>query len=270
MKIAVLIPSRGAPRRLQAVVQAYHELRSGENDTVYCVVCDKDDPDTARACNELADAGMSWFICEGVGNLNSRLNAAARSINADIVTIASDDNFPLAWHWDRIIQQCAEEFDAFSWEEKIEPTNCTYPVLTRKWIQAVGRVFPEYFPFWFADTWIREVYHLAHGQPINIVIGLPMAGWRGATRGMRELGFWFQFFASTRIERVAEAQRVAGRELTKEHLAPILDNMAEWDRLQHARVPQFERAFKAETGVPSARYVAAKEVALQWYKDNGR
>ena len=131
------------------------------------------------------------------------------------------------------------------------------------------RRLPEYFPFWFGDTWVAEVYELAHCRPLPIIQNLPWGGKRGKTRGMRDLEFWFDFFAATRIERIAEARGVAFANSVKfDPPQAMLDDMKRRDAEQRARVPQFNEAFGADAGEPSETYLNMKATAQQWLREH--
>jgi hypothetical protein len=199
--------------------------------------------------------------------VNARFNDAVTAYPADIYSQACDDAFPLCQHWDALFAG-AKDLPAFGWKESNDPGNCTYPVISERWREAVGRFYPEYFPFWFADTWIGEVFNLAFAKPIPIVNQLALGGKRGQTQGMRDLAFWFRFFAATRVERIAEAERIARAygftlDCKRERVAEIA-RFEQGDLYQAGRVPQYEASFNANLGEPSPRYLRAKAVAEAW------
>ena len=203
--------------------------------------------------------------------VNARFNKAMAAHPADIYMQACDDSFPLAFHWDRLMVG-AQQIPAYSWQECNDPSNATYLVISETWRAAVGRFYPEYFPFWFADTWIAEVYTLAFAKPIGVVNQLQMGGKRGRTQGMRELRFWFEFFAATRIERMAEAVAVArahGFSVNPERdRAEQLAQMRAGDAYQLTRCAAYEASFSANLGEPSTVYKAAKFRADCWFAEN--
>ena len=214
--------------------------------------------------------GTRKFIGARDKTVNARFNEAIAACPASMYIQACDDAYPLAFQWDRLIAGAAQ-MPAFSWQECNDPSNATYLVLSDKWVQAVGRFYPEYFPFWFADTWLAEVYALAFAKPIGVVNQLQMGGKRGSTQGMRELAFWFEFFAATRGERVREATQIAkayGFSLNMAERQEQLRAMEAGDKYQLGRVSMYEQAFKANLGVPSPVYEAAKFKAVCWMAEN--
>lgn len=262
MKIDVILPSRGNALRLVSVLTCFDALASGNHEVTYHVVCDMDDTLTWKM---LSKVSLKIAVHVGSGELAPRLNEAAMQSTADMVTCAADDTFPLAQHWDMVIEAGAQEgVPAFSWQEVNDPTNHTLLVFTRKWLEAIGCMTPEYFPFWFGDTWVAEVFELAFHQPMPIVSTLPWGGKRGKTKGMRDLEFWFKFFAATRVERLTQARAACfafGGEF--EYNDAMITDMVRRDMEQLTRVPQYNEWFGADVGDPSERYVTMKAFADQ-------
>ena len=263
MKIDVIIPSRGHPTRLMAVLTCFDQLATGQHEVTYRIVCDMDDPLTCKAAESLK---LRTAIHIGTGNLQTRMNEAAREGEAHIVTTAADDVFPLAQDWDGILAIGIEQnLPAFSWQEVKDPTNHTNLVFSHKWLGAVGRMLPEYFPFWFGDTWVAEVFEMAFTRSMPIIKNLPWGGKRGKTLGMRDLAFWFDFFAATRVERIAEARAVCfAWNIPFEMPEAMAADMQRRDAEQLARVPQYEEWFGADQGDPTEQYVKMKAAADQW------
>lgn len=268
MKIDLVLASRGHPIRLMAVLTALDQLSSGDHDITYNVICDKDDSLTWKAAESLK---IQRKIYIGDGPLAPRLNQAAMQAEGDAVSGAADDTFPLTQHWDSVIAAGTEQdHPAFSWQEVNDPTNQTMIVFSHKWLKAVGRMLPTYFPFWFGDTWAAEVYSLAFCAPMPIVENLQWGGKRGTTHGMRDLAFWFRFFAATRVERIAEARALCfayGRPYEPPQV--LVDDMGLRDAEQLQRVPRYEHVFGADQGEPSAQYLGMKDKAIEWLTEKG-
>lgn len=264
MNIDVIIPSRGRPIQLLSVITCFDALATGEHEIQYRVICDTDDELTRKMCRQMPHVEV--VIHSGEGNLSHRMNQAAVNSVADIITGAADDTYPLAQGWDAILEVgLMQGHHVFSWQEVNDPTNHTMIVFSRKWLDAVGRMLPEYFPFWFGDTWVAEVYELAFQRPLPIVQNLQWGGKRGHTKGMHDLAFWFQFFAATRVERIAEARAVCftwNQPFTENRL--MLADMERRDAEQLKRVPHYEEVFGANQGEPKPQYVEMKAAAEAW------
>lgn len=272
MKISVILPSRNRPAGLLSVLHAFYALESGQHQVSYVVLLDDDDYPTLEQWEHWEKSGMlppntHSRIEPRTSLVNARFNAACAAYPADAYSQACDDSWPLCHHWDTLFHG-ARELPAFCWRESNDPQNCTYPVVSDRWYKAVGRFYPEYFPFWFADTWIGEVFNLAFFKPIPVINQLSLGGRRGGTQGMRDLAFWFQFFAATRVERIAEAEKIAKAfgftvDCRRERI-PQLTQMEQGDAYQIARVPLYEQSFQPTLGEPSELYIAAKKRASDW------
>jgi len=276
MRIAVLILSRGRPAGLVAAIETLHALAADAAEVTYYIRSDEDDPATRNALSTCFSDGR-LDIRQVVRPRPVALGAAWNETIAvmddwDALFQMTDDAVPVSMGWDRAIAELIGEggLPGFSWTEVNDPDHRTFPVVARPWAEALGRVTPEWFPFWFIDTWLAEVHHLAFGEPMPVVRSLLLGGKRGKTGRMRELGFWFDFFAATRVLRVEEAKLVAaefGRDFPDP--APALEMMAAGDAAQKERVPLYEKAFGAEEGEASPRYDIAKTRALRWLARTG-
>lgn len=259
MKIHVLIPSRERPKMLAATLETLRALETGAHTVRYTVLADSDDAPTL----EMAGRTLDVEHCAGAGLVNARVNGLIAESDADAFMPWADDLFALAPAWDEITKRVLDKVPAFSWQEIQDPRNHTAIVLSAAWVKAAGRFFPEHFPFWFADTWLKEVHGFVYGRDMPIIEQLRFFHKRGATHGMRDLAFWFTIFARTRGERVAEAKRIAAALGLSWRERPELVAIFEAaDAEQLNRVPQYEAAFGAvEGGEPSAEYLKAKRKA---------
>lgn len=275
MKITVGLPSRNRPAGLLAVLKSMDALATGNHEITYAVILDDDDYVTLEQVEHWEKSGM---LPDGVRPVvgprrlvNARFNEACEKHPADWYLQTCDDIFPLTQHWDALMHG-ARSLPAYCWQEVNDPQNATVLAISERWRAAVGRFYPEYFPFWFADTWLAEVFNLAFGKPIGIINQLQMGGKRGQTQGMRELEFWFRFFAVTRIERMKEAERIAKEwgftlNCRKERQAQILD-MEAGDHYQLGRVGVYEKSFNANFGAETEVYRIAEARAKQWIQDH--
>lgn len=268
MKIAVLVPSRGREQSLRTVLGSLFYLQSGQHEVEYVVLSDEDDVGTKAAVQSLT--GINVRIEMAPRKLVPvRVNAWIKDSDADVFMQWADDLIPLAAEWDDITANLFEKskVPAFSWQEVQDPKNHTCIVLSKEWVKATGRFYPEHFPFWFGDTWMKEIFLMAFHQEMPIVEYLRFSHKREATMQMRDLAFWFRVFARTREERVEEAKVIAkayGR--AWRDVPELMDLFRLADKLQLDKVPQFEAAFGANRGEPSALYLEAKYKAECLFK----
>jgi hypothetical protein len=269
MRITLALPSRGRPAGLLSVLTTLDALATGNNEITYAVIVDSDDEPTRKVlCENALPAGVRVISGARSKTVNARVNEAMREHPAEIYSQVVDDCFPLTQHWDAILV-AARQLPAFCWLEMNDPENATFLVISEKWKKATGRFYPDYFPFWFADTWLAEVHKLAFGEPISVINQLAMGGKRGTTQGMRELSFWFKFFAATRPERVEEAKKICEAFGVRWLERPgLIEEFEKADAYQLTQIPRYEAVFKANQGEPTQVYRDAKERALKWLHDH--
>lgn len=274
MRITIPIPSRNRPAGLLSVLTSLDALATGFNEITYILMIDSDDTET----RECVSAWQDWFpknthtiIGERDKTLNARMNEVIGAFPAEVYCVLPDDGFPLTQHWDSLFQGLST-LPAFAWQEKNDPGNPTFIAISERWRQATGRMFTEHFPFWFADTWLAEVHALAFAKGLGIVNQLQMGGKRGKTQGMRDLEFWFRFFAATRVERIAEAEAVAKEfgftvDVRRER-KEFIEAMETADAKQLLNIAHYESKLGSHGEPETDLYVQTKAKAKQWLSDN--
>lgn len=276
MKITIPMASRGRPQGLLSVLTALDALATGNHTITYVLLIDDDDALTAKYVHQWFHAGLlprMTYIrsADRSRTVAARINEACEAFPADVYCPLPDDGYPLAQHWDGIFQGM-REMPAFAWLEVNAPGDATFIAVSERWRAATGRILPDYFPFWFADTWIAEVHYLAFAKGIGIVNQMPMGGKRGVTRGMRDLEFWFRFFAAKRAERIEEAAKVAkawGFTLREDEREAQLKTLAEGDAWQKDRISVYAQKYAPPDEEPSEAYKRAKTAAEAFMAERG-
>lgn len=275
MKIAVLIPTRNRTRRLVAAITMFEEQAKGNHDVTYHLIADADDENSCKIAALMMrdiEPKIVWHV-DTDRRVQHRVNQALKSIDAEAYIIWADDLFCVTRHWDEIVHLAMTEhgLKAFAWTEQSDPANHTATTLSRQYVDAMANPHPGYFAFWFGDTWIAEVFELAHGEAMPIVQDLQVGGQRGTTAGMRDLAFWFDFFAATRTERIDQAIELAhALGIKLEDRGQILADMERRDLWQKGRVPMYEEVFGAggDKREPSETYLRLKADADAWLVRN--
>ena len=274
MNISVIIPSRGRSQSLRAVLIALDALSSGKHKIGYTVLADKDDTETAWCVEDIRDllegpqgsptGNTLTVIVDDNRLINVRENEIAAIARADAYMPWADDLFPMAQRWDEMIVHAIEQMNvpAFSWQEANDPNNHTAIVISKVWYEATGRLFPEYFPFWFADTWMKEVFQFAFGAQMPIFGDLAFGGKRGRTQNMHDLAFWFGVFAESRDERVEDARKIcAAMGLSMPDPTEAIALFEKADMMQLRYVSKYELEFGAGTKPKTEAYLQAKAKA---------
>lgn len=275
MKIAVLIPSRNRPRMLSAVITALHELKSGENEIIYRVGCDEDDAETKQLLldyTQVFDYPIGFLCDQEQGTIGAIWNKLAQTVEADIYSCMIDDAFPISPHWDREMVNLAKKYQAFTWFEVSAPHNAGYPTCTKEWLNKVGYIVPEHFPFWFMDTWFVEMVQFVTNEGVPASQRMALYSKQEETQNLRDLQFWWDFFRATRPMRLRAAHKLLEPMVYEDFLA----SRQQFITAGNNRDREFsgekifnlekERGSKTE---PSQKYLLAKAKAERYIIDNG-
>jgi hypothetical protein len=262
MNITVSLASRGNPLGLQSTIVSCSALASGVHPVRYAIGIDEDDPATLEAIESLSR--KVWGVTPVRGPapeaLGEALNGLLDAVPGDVCVFLGDRTFILTPRWDLVIAQAlsATPHGVFWQTHPDLRTSCIFPVISRHWLDAARPIFTNYFPFWFDDTWLAELWLFATGAA---PIMLPTHAFRQAhkTARLRDLEFWYRFFFALRPMRI---QR--GREIGSRLGLPPVDA----DRIRVAlerndaellsRVPQIEAEYGVPGTVPDERYLQAK------------
>jgi hypothetical protein len=230
VNITVVIPSRGRVRGLSAVIYGLHFLESGKHNVTYGVACDDDDPETSDFCKqESKRVRLAYRIGKRHTSMGEMVNTMAQLIPADVYLVINDDVLCLSNNWDDVIAQAAEKtpHGVFWWTSACEQ-QVLFPIVTEKWRAAAGGIFSDFFPFWYDDLCLVELWTMTTDAesiilPINIC-DKP----RTVTHRMRELTFWQKVYNGTRKLRVQKAYEMAEklglkRPDSPQHLAALLN-----------------------------------------------
>lgn len=269
MKISVLIPSCGR-RSLGWVIGALHSLASGRHEIAYCVGLD----DPCEAIHVADDCNVRMGIYGKLGSLGAIYNRLTAENPADIYCIFADDVFPLTVAWDAAIHAVHTQVPAniLAWFDTAQPMLPTHPIIPHAWYKFAGdKIFTDYFPFWFDDTWLTEVYKMATGQDILIPKQLMLGGKKGGTNRMRDLAFWWHFFSRTRTIRMKIAKELQTKGKMTHDFSGMCQEVIraglDRDIAFRKKLPDMEAA-GGDKGEPDAAYLATKSRAEQFLAEN--
>lgn len=207
MRITVLVPSRDRPQKLQESVTRLCLLAARLDDIRIVVGCDADDPATITMAHMLALRG--WPVQPHVAvrgpSLATLLNRMAELYRADAYVCVADDTMCITRGWDlEVAASWAVRPDGVWWWQ----ARSTYAIVSEKWRQAAGHIFVDYFPYWWADVWLGQVWRYASGGPM-LQIRASLADQSEVTQQMRDLEEWTAFFWSRDGERIHQAREIA-------------------------------------------------------------
>ena len=208
MSVCLCIASRGRPNELHRTIA--ESLGSSTNGSIHFGVALDDDDDSGYA------AGRRGPREHSLGQKYNRAASYARP-DADVFVLGVDDAHVDTVGWDDKFIRAASLFPDdvgvifFGRQDSINQLPDGIAV-TRGWINKVGFFCPEYFPFWWHDTWIDELARLTGRYVWADIAWKKHGASEGAaahrTMRIRDVGFWAKFFDDTRSMRVATARRM--------------------------------------------------------------
>jgi len=260
--ITCLVPTRGRPETLRVCTDSLLGRAAHPELLAIYVYRDADDP------SEAPELDPRCRVYTGPRNpcLGTAYNALFREARRDGIYLALADDFVMtsdAWddatsktayvHADGILLGYLTDRDPYHVVEQV-----CYPVLTRRWIETLGYVFAEAFPFWFTDTWLDEIAFML-GRKAAVHVEWKPQGKRGKTTRMRDLAFWAWVFEAARAERIQDARKLAVVAGISE-LREIKPNLSLTDPL-NAAVLELELS---DHGASDAGYIQAKRHAVEY------
>lgn len=212
MKISVLLPSRGRSMQMVATLNSFRSQESGKNEVVYGVACDADDHVTIGTCEILKPRlPLCHHVLERSPSLGGRVNLLAEHMPADAYCSVADDSLCMTQDWDeRLAEAFAAKPDGVWWWGHHYPQPALYAIISEKWRAAAGWMFTDYFPYWFDDIWLLELWVMASESPFQF-IEAKMADCPRKTTRMRDLAFWHEFWHYTRPQRIKHAKEIAAK-----------------------------------------------------------
>ncbi len=213
--ISFLLPTRGRPVTLRQFFVSLEESTKKKSLIDAWVFVDEDDAVTRNR----VEAGdfqnfsfkINWVIRPRARTLGEMLNLLWEACNTHpgIYSPAADDYQIIARGWDEQVRETfSNQVDSVLLAYPTDPTaaqeQVTWPILSAKWTNAVGRFAPGLFPYWFEDTWLDQMAQMVQ-RKAKLNFRIEPQGGRGKTQRMRNLIFWQLFFDDTLENRVADA-----------------------------------------------------------------
>src|SRR3990167_2392694 len=213
MRITVAIPSRGRVFGLTGILRTMKLLESGKHEVKYVVGVDRDDEETQVACKWLGQQlPLGCRTDDRPVSLGGLINQLALCQPADVYTAINDDILCLSPNWDEEIAQAVEKlpYGVFWWTDR-SGNGALFPIVTEKWREAAGGIFGEWFPFWYDDLCLLELWMMTTDDEIHQLDIFVCDKPRTVTHRMRELRFWQRVYIASRVLRVKQAREIAAR-----------------------------------------------------------
>ncbi len=264
MKFACVMVTRGRPETALAAIEIAKSLSSGKHELNFIVCCDDDDKETQE---KLGYYRLS--VAPAPAALGEIWNRGCAEIpDADVYCPIVDDSFIAVSDWDDLIVQYLakqpKHAKLIGWNDRANPGLMTLPIIGAEWYKNSG-LYPCWFPYWFYDTWMAEVYSFVTGELPVLPSELLLVAKKGVTQRMRDLGFWWDFYTKLRPERLEEAKRLRELPGVRISFESLNNAMRYWDTRDLSFKPKIPYLEGEMTGsqMPSERYMLAKSAAEQ-------
>lgn len=296
--IAVLVTTRGNPDSfLELVESIWRNTLFPDRVTVACYV-DDDDNQSINVLSAMANGVESakFDLCIGprpltLGHAVNHLFDLYRDSHDLFVFIGDEYRFH-SRHWDYEFDKAFSQNNdgillGYIRDQTIVDTGAgeldkvTLPVITRQWGEAVGYYWPDYFPFWWSDTWLDEIaIMLGRKVPIDVDA---RATSKGLTRRFWNAPFWHKVYQAGFADRVAAATKLwdrmegvePGEDAFHRHvnLGALVRQVADYRFSEGFDGVIGELSYSAEEPDPSEIYLEAERNAytrFQWAFEEGR
>lgn len=146
--------------------------------------------------------------------------------------------------------------------------NATFPginAFTSSWVQAIGYIYPPFFPYWFVDHWVQDVAEMTSQWtycPTEIDTSA-----RPGTQSRRDFLFWANFYRLTSHLRERDAIEILASTFDGWRNEPLLTSR--WPII-HQRSTYLYKLM-AQEGIPDlvpddARHQQLRKLALELIK----
>lgn len=270
--ISILIPERGRPAMLARLIRSLNVCAGDDQNYEILIAVDTDDPAWPDAIPGYYDGGPHYqqYVWPRPVTLGVKLNLLAEKARGDVLCFVGNDMIMETPGWPAKIQAAADALPngigVPFLNSTLSPGEPTYPIITRKMVEAIGHFMDPAYPYWFIDTAWGEIGRMIGSLfPIDVTVSAPEG--LGLTHAMIDLPFWVHYFEATRPERIEIARRILGHEVPADRVAECVRRTA------HLSTPEFlERWGGTTESPPGPRYAEAKESArshlikLAWHK----
>jgi len=202
MKLLVSLATRNRPQKLLSTIRVSIANWTHPN-TEMMLQVDADDYATLGMLTETKlDPRVKVNIKKREDTIAEKWNRAM-SEPADVYMIGGDDDPVVTQGYDSKILEAAQLFPDGIGMVYGHMSNASFSSImcpTAKWVEKLGYILPEYFPYWFCDHWIDDLGHMT-GRIVHADVRSDQRK-VGVTQELREPGWWATWFdAAVQIRR---------------------------------------------------------------------
>ncbi len=268
MRLVVSLPTRGRPDRLIETIKRNLMCLSRPN-TLLMVQVDDDDIETIKATKHF-DQRDRVFVSIGPreDTIAAKWNRALGE-DADVYTCLGDDDPLSVLHTDEKILQAAALFPDGIGAVYGHLANASFSGVisfTKRFVESLGYLQPEYFPYWFCDHWTDDVARLT-GRIAFADVRTDQSR-VGKTMELREPAWWATWFDACYMYRREQAHRIIDkldeplwRLKMQRDVAPLIEFRSKWIN-DNVRANAKNLEAWSGLGKPDERYLRVKQKAI--------
>jgi hypothetical protein len=214
--LAINLATRGRPLLLRNTIERT-QANIRRRDTLFFVSVDEDDAETIDALQDYLkkDMGVRVLVRQREDSVGAKFNRIIKEVpDASVYLVMVDYVFHTTRGFDQIILDAADVFpDGIGVIYDNRMANASFPAInavTRRWVELIGHIYPEMFPYWFIDHWLDDVARLTDRIVCaDVAVDVTQQTLR-TTQELREPYLWATFFDLCMLERRREAMAVIG------------------------------------------------------------
>ncbi len=210
-RLAISLATRGRPERLLQQVKSCISNWTNPGTKLFIQV-DADDQPTVDLCDKMDWRGGIGLV---YANIAPREDTVAAKWNrilavpADVYMYHADDDPYTTPGYDQLVLDAADRFPdgigAIFGHLANLSFSCTYAA-TAKYVQKLGFLLPDYFPYWFCDHWTDDLARMI-GR-ISFANIRTDQSQPGVTQEMREPAWWATFYDAAYLFRRQQALNI--------------------------------------------------------------
>jgi hypothetical protein len=275
--ISVLIPERGRPDMLERLITSLLTTAGDDDHIEILVAIDADDPAWVGR-EPFVHSKTRYFRWPRPLTLGEKLNKLKDEARGGVLWFIANDMVMDTNGWPEKMRQAVAKLPNGIGvpyvRDVLHPGHASYPILTRRFVDAVGFFAPPCYPFWWLDTHLDALGILV-GQHFeaDVVVSAPEG--RGKTHGLIDLPFWVEFYEALAPIRMREAIQLAEAAHGEGSLAFAdvmrgIGQRQQWCALRtaHLSSPEFLAAWSdTAASPPHPEYAKVKAYAVQMMAD---
>lgn len=200
---------------LERLIQSLIETAGADRRFEILVSVDDDDPawfNQPPHAPWTAERPVTWYYGGRAATLGIKLNTMAKQSNGQILWFIANDMVMATYGWPdkfrAVVANLPNGMGVPFVHDDLHPDHASYPILTRQMIDAVGFMFPPWFPHWYIDTWWDQLGILlgVRGE-IDVTVIAPEG--RGQSHGLKDVTFWATLFCELLPFRSRDAMGLA-------------------------------------------------------------